>query len=80
VVVLAGSVSFRPRVGRDYRHDDERGTSVLMRVALSGADQRVADLPEDVVRKGLLATLERIPGFEGGRTSASTPSRGGESR
>lgn len=38
---------------------------MLMRVALFGADQRVADVPEDVVRKGLLATLEKIPGFEG---------------
>jgi heme-degrading monooxygenase HmoA len=36
---------------------------MLMRIAVFPAEERVAELPEDVVQEQLLDTLKAIPGF-----------------
>jgi heme-degrading monooxygenase HmoA len=38
---------------------------VFMRVAVFPPDERVAEVPPEVVRDGLLATLKSVPGFAG---------------
>jgi hypothetical protein len=43
-----------------------RSSPMFMRVATFPPEERVADVPEDVVREQLLGSLVRLPGFGGG--------------
>jgi hypothetical protein len=50
---------------------------MLMRIALFPAEERVAELSEDMVQEQLLGTLKAIPGFTGAYFCLDRPSSRG---
>jgi hypothetical protein len=52
---------------------------MLMRIAFFPAEERVAELSEDVVQEQLLGTLKAIPGFKGAYFCLDRPSGRGVS-
>jgi hypothetical protein len=47
------------------RAGGRKGSTVYMRLAVFPPEERVSDVPENVVRDGLLASLKAMSGFQG---------------